>query len=100
MIIINMKYGLYQTLANTSERKLGKIQRKKLLDSISEFTSDQYEAVFMLICEHARLNDGYNLDIKNLPYKLKIEKDDVIVNIDNLPRRLQRILFNFSELSV
>lgn len=93
-------YCLYQTLATEDSSKLSKAERVAFRSRMKNLSDDQKEAVFMLICEHARCNEDFVYDPENikLPYGLKKKKTNIDVDMDNLPTILQRVLYKFSEV--
>ena len=95
-------YGLYQTLSIgcESEKKLTVAQKKSLASKLKNTNDQKTEAIFMLICEHARLNDDFIYDPTSikLPYSMKKQDNDVLVSVEDLPIPLQRILWKFSNI--
>ncbi|MDB4769516.1 hypothetical protein OAG24_00985 [bacterium] len=94
-------YGLYQTLIENEgsyEADISKENKKTLVKFLNKVEPAYGEAILMLICEHAKLNDRFEYDPVNLklPYK-GIQKDfDVIFELKNLPVSLRHILYKFS----
>lgn len=101
-----MDYSLYKTYNIDSNSNLSKKQEALLLKNLNKLLSpnenknyDIYaEAIIMLICEHARLQDDFIIskDEKNIPYGIKLEKDCVKINLKKLPSSLKSILLRFS----
>ena len=94
-------YGLYQTFApSENSESITTKQKNALQKKFSNLDTEQSEAVLMLICEHARLNEDFVYDPSNivLPYGLEQKKSTVGINIENLPEALQQILWSFSNV--
>ena len=95
------KYFLYQTLSNGNINE-DKVDDKKLLSKIISFDKNQNEAMFMLICEHARLKDDFSFSKgENIfPYLIKYNNNNKIkFNLLNLPEELKNIIWKFSNIS-
>ena len=91
-------YGLYQTLDKNIPRKdLTEKEKKHILKKIKGAAPDQLEAMFMLICEDARLHDDFEGELENyeLPYRGKSQDEGVQFNLERFPRRLRWIIFRF-----
>ena len=99
---VNCKYGLYQTFAASDVPKndLSMAEKKVLHEKFSTLVTDQAEAVFMLICEHARVNNDFDYDPQNvvLPYSLKQDEANVVIDLENLPMKLRWILWRFGNV--
>jgi hypothetical protein len=101
---MDKRYDLYHTFS-TQEQPKTKFtikQKNKLIQFLSNLGPEHAEAVFMLICEHARVCDNYkpivNNDknyVLNLPYKLQQHSNNVEFNIKHLPNNLVHILWKF-----
>ncbi len=104
-------YGLYQTFAppreksgespsNLPKKDLSVKEKKILFQKLSSLNKTQTEAVFMLICEHARQNDDFDYDPSDLqlPYGLWKKSKTVIFDLEKLPVQLRRILWRFSNV--
>lgn len=97
----NSGYGLYQTLypLNDSEKSLTSRQVTQLKEKIENLTPMQKEAVFMLICEHARLSDNFIFTSEcSLPYGMVEDKENVVFDVKQLPPKLQWILWKFIQV--
>lgn len=98
----SIKYGLYQTFITDSknEKKLPAKDIEKLSSRFENLDRDKTEAVFMLICEHARVNGDFDYDSENivLPYDIEYDDEEVRFDIKTLPNGLQRILMKFSNV--
>lgn len=98
-----MTYGLYQTLnQGISSRELSDDKKRRLTRRLKKASSDQKEAVLLLICEHARINDGYEISDQNtadLPYGLVALSEGLEFELDKLPNALQRILKKFIDMT-
>ena len=91
-------YGLYQTLSSKIPNgSLSDQDKDEMSEKIENLSYDQREAFFMLICEHARLKDGFQYDTHKipLPYSIKQEENDVLVDFSILPDELQWIIWKF-----
>ena len=94
-------YGLYQTFVpSENSESISAKQKNALQKKFSNLDSEQSEAVFMLICEHARLNEDFVYDPSYivLPYGIKQKKSVIDIDINLLPDILQRILWSFSNV--
>lgn len=101
-------FGLYQTLsAGVPETSFNKTSSEKLYARINEIiqndNENQIESVFMLICEHARLNNEFvyspETNTDRLPYLIQVdEKSNVIFDLNNLPDQLKHILLKYVTL--
>lgn len=87
---------LYSTLnVEVTNRPLPEKKLTNLVTLLSEVNSRYYEPVILIITEHARLNDEYDVTSDDLPYSVKQIRSDVRIDVKKLPSRLQRILLNF-----
>jgi hypothetical protein len=98
-----VSYGLYQTFSSIEEpsQGLSSERKKRFRKKISSLTEEQREAVFMLICEHARQNQEFDYDPENiiLPYQMVYDNEGrVDLNINLLPYKLQYILWKFVKM--
>lgn len=96
-----MNYGLYQTLDYDTPKKDMRSSDKKLLTkNLLKLDDSQKEAVLLLICEHARINDDYiwNNDENTLPYNLKYDKIELMFDVNELPIKLKWILNKFIDV--
>ncbi len=102
-------YGLYQTLTSTSfddsklsQKDLSTDQKKELLCKLSAINKAQTDAIFMLIIEHARINNEFIYDQTNmkLPYGLEQKSKIIVFDLKNLPISLRWILWRFSNVIV
>jgi hypothetical protein len=95
-------YSLYQTLSvNIPKKPLTENQQKTLrINIVKKLNDDQRIAILKLIVEHARIEDGYDGDIQNLPYGGKIKNDEVTIDFgyEDLPIKLQHILWKFLDV--
>lgn len=95
-------YGLYQTLNNKIPKSDLKADQKiELTKFVDSCTSEQKEAVILLICEHARINDGYLYSNKgeiNIPYGGKIEGSNLQFEWKKTPIHLRWILWKFTQI--
>jgi len=97
--------GLYQTLTvkDLPTKDMRSKQKKELrqkLDELSDITKK--EAVCMLIIEHARLHDDYEIKKEmggiELPYRGKIVEDSPAFYLEKLPIALKWILWRFMRI--
>lgn len=90
-------YGLYQTHSkNIPKKNLVAKDKKWLLEKIKELDSEQKEALVMLICEHAKLNQTFDPNnFLNLPYDGFVENEGVSFDLGLMPFGLRWILFRF-----
>ena len=103
-------YGLYQTFApsrrsgelpsDLPKKELTTKEKKTLLRKLSSLNKDQTEAVFMLICEHARQNNDFDYDPSDiqLPYGLQQKSKTVVFDLKKLPVQLRWVLWRFSNV--
>jgi hypothetical protein len=95
-------YGLYQTLSSTNSNDLLLLSDKiKLPEIIKSMSYEKRKAVFMLIYEHARLNDEFQYNFQNevLPYSIVQDKNDILIDFLKLPDNLQFIIYKFSKIT-
>jgi len=114
------KYNLYYTFLESDSGENDIRFTKKNAEKIKNFikkTDDRHkEAFFMLIIEHARCNEDWEIpstfDFENcvLPYKIKYFKTDSLsdsdpkktpnlqINTKHLPKKLKNILLKFCEI--
>lgn len=96
------EYGLYQTLkTNIPSKDLTSHQKDQLLQRLSNLTYQQKEAVFLLICEHAKQNvEGASKTENNytIPYEGRQKDNDIILDMDKLPISLRWILYKFTDI--
>lgn len=98
---MNKNYGLYQTLISPDIKNSGKkkditVEQKKFLSQkLSNLDKEQSEAVLMLIIEHARLNDEYDVHSDTMPYGLEQTSNDITFEIGKLPVPVKLILWKF-----
>jgi hypothetical protein len=78
-------------------RDLSPEKRTRLLKKVRLLNEEQREAMFMLICEHARLNDEFEYQPGSfaLPYDLRYSDGELTFDVKLLPRKLQYILWKF-----
>ncbi len=92
-------YGLYQTLVASTipTTDLKATQETFLFEKLSQLDVSQTTVVFMLICEHARIEGDMTYDPLNLilPYTMKQDSRDVKVDLKKLPIFLKWILLRF-----
>jgi len=95
-------YGLYQTFSsNIPIEPLPDVEKEDLFKKIEFLSHEQKCAFFMLICEHARLNDNFQYDNTEdiiLPYSIKQVENNVSLDFSKIPRELQWILSKFSNI--
>jgi len=104
-------YGLYQTFAPPEEsgagspsklpkKDLTSAQKKELLQKLGSLDHDQTEAVFMLICEHARRHDEFTFNPSEyqLPYGLEQKSKTIVFDLKELPVQLRWVLWRFSNV--
>lgn len=97
-------YGLYQTFLSTQEHPmedLGMDEKIEIKETIRSMTLEQKKAVFYLIIEHAKIEDGYIYATEDihLPYGLVQHNiNNIHFNLENLPIALKWILFKFCKL--
>lgn len=95
------KYGLYYTFSsNIPEEELSEKDINNLISKTSSLSYEQKCAFFMLICEHARLNEQFQYDEEEgiLPYSINQEENNILIDFSKIPRELQWILFKFSNI--
>lgn len=103
---MSKEYGLYQTLSSSPhpQRQLTKAQhaslQKKMIDSTFDLTSKK--ACVLLICEHSRLEGGFEYNPEgnqSLPYGIVTkENGDIDIDIGALPLKLKHVLLKFFEV--
>lgn len=96
-----MNYGLYQTLnQNLPDQELSSDRKRRLIRRLKKIDDQQKEAVLLLICEHASLNDGYLYKPNELilPYGLNETERGLEFDLEKLPPQLQHILKKFSDM--
>jgi len=97
----NNNYGLYQTLISSEkDLPLSEEEQKNLMERIKNSSYETREAIFMIICEHAKIHEEFNYDPENisLPYEIKTGRNKVTIDLKNIPVELQRILLRFSNV--
>lgn len=83
-------------------------QRKKellrtRLNQIGELEDPSHsEAIVLLIVEHSRIEEGTAPDLKKstLPYGVKVKKTRISLDLEELPEKLQWILWKFTKLEI
>lgn len=102
MVGQNQTYGLYQTFSagEMPKKNITANQRKEFVKKMDSLNPDQTEAVFLLICEHARLNDDFVYDFEEikLPYRMQKSGSDIKIDFERIPRPLKWILLKFSDI--
>lgn len=91
-------YTLYHTLkVNIPKKDLSSKEAKLIEKSLDEMLEDDMEAIFMLIFEHARIEEKYEYSTKNkdLPYGMTYNKNELKMCVENLPLELQWIVYKF-----
>lgn len=100
-------YGLYQTLnvglpsvpftKSTTENL-----HARIVAMCSRNDEKEKEAMFMLICEHARLNGEFSYSSEGnntLPYLIQLdEKSNMVFDLYNLPDQLKAVLLKYTQL--
>lgn len=97
-----MSYPLYHTLdKNLKKSDLSAVQKKALLEKLSNATNDEKSALIMLIAEHSKVADEVPIDPENfnLPYGVQQIGKDVHIDLENLPIPLRWILWKFMNLN-
>lgn len=98
-------YPLYNTLnKNIKSKKLTSKQKEKLIKFLSTENKKLYEAIIMIIAEHAKINDEFSIqqfseDLK-LPYDIVENSKSVKITLEKLPLELQQILWKFIESKI
>lgn len=94
------QYGLYQTLSSEKfpSKDLLVKNKKDLVVVFNNLNQEQSEVVFMLICEHARVNDDYKYSPENLPYGVTFEDEKIHFDVNDLPKNLRHILWKFKNI--
>lgn len=98
--------GLYQTLSadmNAVQPNFTKSATEKLYERIKLITSEmEKEALFMLICEHARLTGDFvyvSGGPNELPYFIQVDDNsDLVLDLHNIPDRLKYIILKYTHL--
>nr|QBK85525.1 MAG: BET bromodomain protein [Marseillevirus LCMAC101] len=94
-------YGLYQTLnQNISKKDLKSVQKTYILEKITTLSSRETEAVVMLVCEHARIQEDFVYDPEDitLPYGGSFDKKTVTFDLKKMPISLRWIILRFLEI--
>jgi hypothetical protein len=97
------KFELYYTLnTNISDKKLTKKEIATLESSIKNLKDKKSsEAIVMLICEHARCIDNFEVITNNqflLPYEGIQDDNNIKFDVGKLPTQLVRILQKFCDI--
>jgi len=96
-----MSYPLYHTLnKNLKKNDMSKSETEKLKKKIATLDEDSKKAVILLIVEHARVVDNFEIDVEKpaLPYGLKQRQENLEINMDKLPQDIKWILWKFAKL--
>jgi hypothetical protein len=94
-------YGLYQTLnKNLPKQDLKAAQKSHIIERISNLKERETEAIIMLVCEHARIQENFSYDPENiiLPYEGSFDKKTVTFDLKKMPIPLRWIIFKFLEI--
>jgi len=92
---MSSNYGLYQTLENVFYKKdLTAAQKNKLIQKIKELNHKQQTALFRLICEYAKINDGFIFqNNEHIPYEGEI--NPLSYDLSKLPVKLRWMVWKF-----
>ena len=94
-------YGLYQTLnQNIPKKDLKAAQKTYILEKIISLSQTETEAIVMLVCEHARIQEDFVYDSEDvtLPYDGSFDKKTVTFDLKNMPISLRWIILRFLEI--
>jgi hypothetical protein len=88
-------FPLYDQLANSTDDgvSLTDVQKQTIVASIKTMSDREHEIVFALIRAHQIQSASPNLGI--IPYDGKHMKKGIKFTLEQLPRKLQHILFSF-----
>ncbi len=88
-------FQLYHTLnKNIQSTDLKKVEKEDILKTIDVMDQQSRDAFFLLIYEHARINDNSE-DVYNIPYSGIETPQGIEFNLGKLPIKLRRILYKF-----
>lgn len=104
-------YPLYYTLcSNIPDKNPGKKEIESVTKKVKKSSLEERQAMFFLIIEHARVEEGYvpkeriskktGKVKRDLPYRGRSETDSVEFDIDKLPPKLVWILARFATLKI
>ena len=94
-------YGLYQTLnKNIPKQDLKAAQKTHILEKIITLSPRETEAVVMLVCEHARIQEDFIYDPEDiaLPYDGSFDKKTATFDLKKMPIPLRWIIWKFLEI--
>lgn len=99
---VTIRYGLFQTLdVNIPSEDLDDSENNELFSELTKGSTDpsDAEAIFMLICEYARVYDGYNISFdesSSIPYsKSYVTNEHPNYDYESMPTHLRWVLYNF-----
>jgi hypothetical protein len=88
-------FPLYDNLVNKiSEKKLTPYQKNKLLKQFEFLETEQHELIYVLIKTYENLNCKLN-NMQIFPFDIVSDNNELNININNLPPKLQQILYKF-----
>lgn len=96
------RYGLFQTLdVNIPSREMNEDESVELYSELAKgsVNPSDAEAIFMLICEYARVYDDYSISFDEgdkLPFsECNVNNEHPVYTLEELPTHLKWVLYNF-----
>ncbi len=92
-------FQLYYTLnSNIQTADLKKSEKEEILRTINIMDVHSKKALFLLIYEHAKINEDISSNIYDIPYG-GVETDGCLeFNLAKMPIKLRRILYKFIKI--
>lgn len=105
MAHLSNTFQLYQTLCQGAKSRDITVEDKQfIIDNIFRLDEEGKEALFLLIFEHNKIIKKIDqaIDKTNLvlPYKIKNENDELIIDIQKLPTKLRQIILKFIKIVI
>jgi hypothetical protein len=88
-------FPLYQSIKKDDFKELTLEQKDKFMDFFKDMTEDKHKIIYALIRAYHLEND---INTQDIPYGGKNLKSGLKFDFDNLPSKLQYMLYTFSSL--
>ena len=89
-------FPLYSSLKKDEFKELTSEEKDKFVDMVKDMGDEENKMIYALIRAY---HLDHDINIQELPYSGKTLKSGIKFDFDNLPSKLQYMLFNFSCLS-
>ncbi len=88
-------FPLYQSIKRDDFKELSTEEKDKFMDIFKDMSEDKHKVIYALIRAYHLEHD---INMQEIPYGGKNLKSGLKFDFDNLPSKLQFMLYNFSSL--